>query len=156
MRKAEKPLTRRGKLFTWGLIGVIVLFSVGIGVGLLDMGLDARTALADGPSGTFTPTDRRCGKDGCTFTGDFVGHDGTITRIGIPLRDNARVRHGDAVPAEIDDVHLHDDADGPVGFTTDYNWRWNLFGGTALPVFGLAISVFLILMMKRRGSRTRP
>ncbi|MBB4911159.1 hypothetical protein [Actinophytocola algeriensis] len=95
------------------MIVFVALIGLGGGGGLIKGGLDGRSALADGPSGTFTPTDRDCTKDGCTWIGDFVSHEGTITRTGIELRDEVRVSRTDPMPAEIADVRLHDDAGGP-------------------------------------------
>ncbi|WP_306360043.1 hypothetical protein [Nocardia sp. CC227C] len=97
--------------------------------------LSAHGNLTGGPSGTFTPTDRRCGKDGCAFTGDFISHDGEFSRTGI---------------------ELHDDARSPVAYTTDYDWRWKLFGGTALMAFCLTAPIFLIRAVKRHSRRIGP
>jgi len=78
--EATKPLTRGGRVFFWFMIVFIVLIGLGGGGSLIKDGLDGRAALADGASGTFAPTDRDCGKDGCTWISDFVSHEGTITR----------------------------------------------------------------------------
>ncbi len=65
------------------MIVVLVFLGLGGGGGLIKEGLDSRSALANGPSGTFTPTDRSCNKTGCAWIGDFVSREGTITRTGI-------------------------------------------------------------------------
>jgi hypothetical protein len=147
--KPQRSLTRAGKVFCWFMIVFVALLGVLGGVALIKDGVDSRAALADGPSGTFAPTDRTCHKEGCTWIGDFVSDDGTITRTGIELLDNVRVRHGHPMPAEIDDVRLHDDTSRSVAYTNDRDWRGSLFGGIALPVFCLTMTVFLIRMMRR-------
>jgi hypothetical protein len=143
-------------VFIWFMIVFIVLIGLGGGGSLIKDGLDGRSALADGPSGTFAPTDRDCGKDGCTWIGDFVSHEGTITRTGIELRDEVRVSRTDPMPAEIADVRLHDDARRPVAYTTDRNWGWTLSSGIVLLVLCLTMPVFLIRMVRRHQRQTHP
>ncbi len=143
-------------MFVWIMIVFIVLIGLGGGAAGIKDALDGRAALADGSPGTFTPTDRDCGKNGCTWIGDFVSHDGTITRTGVVLRDEVRVSHSDPMPAEIADVRLHDDAGRPVAYTTDHNWGLSLSIGIVLPVLCLTMAVFLIRMVRRHQRQPHP
>jgi hypothetical protein len=142
-------------VFFWFMVVFIVLMGLlGGGAGIKG-GLDGRSALANGPFGTFAPTDRDCGKNGCTWIGDFVSDDATITRTGIKLRDGVRVSHGDPMPAEIAGVSLHDDADGSVAYTKDHSWRSSLVGGALLLVLCLTMPVFLIRSVRRHQRQTQ-
>ncbi len=155
--KRQKPVTRAGVVFCWFMIVFLVVFlGFGGGGSLIKDGLDSRSALANGPSGTFTPTDSHCTKDGCTWIGDFVSHEGAIKRTGIKLRDEVRVSRTDPAPAEIADVRLHDDASDSVAYTTDHNWGWTLAKGIFLLVLCLTMSVFLIRMLRRHQRQTQP
>ncbi|MFB6725574.1 hypothetical protein ACFCV3_35715 [Kribbella sp. NPDC056345] len=154
--KRQKPVSRGGVVFFWVMIVLLVVFlGLGGGGGLIKEGLDGRSALADGPSGTFTPTDRFCKKNGCTWIGDFVSREGTITRTGIKLRDDVRVSRTDPMPAEIADVRLHDDAGEPLAYTTDHNWGWTLSKGISLLVLCLTMPVFLIRLLRRHQRQTQ-
>jgi hypothetical protein len=154
--KRQKPVTRGGLVFFWFLVVFMVVFlGLGGGGGLIKESLDGRSALADGPSGTFTPTDRFCKKNGCTWIGDFVSREGTITRTGIKLRDDVRVSRTDPMPVEIADVRLHDDAREPLAYTTDHNWGLRLAGGIFLLVMCLTMPVFLIRLLRRHQRQTQ-
>jgi hypothetical protein len=142
-------------VFFWFMLVCIVLFSLLVGGGVIKGGLDGRSALANGPFGTFAPTDRTCSKDGCTWIGDFMSHDGTITRTGIKLRDGERGSRTDPMPAEIADVALHDDAGESVAYTKDHSWGWSLVGGVLLLVLGLTMPVFLIRVFRRHQRQTQ-
>ncbi len=154
--RRPKPLTRAGRVFIWFMIVCIVLMGLLGGGFAIKTGLDARSALANGPSGTFAPTDRDCSKNGCTWIGDFVSHDGTITRTGIRLRDGVRVSRTDPMPAKIADVGLHDDASGSVAYTNDHSWGTSLAGGVLLLALCLTMPVFLIRMVRRHQRQTQP
>ncbi len=150
-------MTRVGRVFIWFMIVFLALMGLLVGGFAIKAGLDARSALANGPFGTFAPTDRVCGKYGCTWIGDFVSHDGTITRTGIKLLDGVDVSRTDPMPAEIADVSLHDDADGSVAYTKDHSWGTSLVGGVLfLVLVGLAMPVFLIRMVRRHQRQTQP
>jgi hypothetical protein len=136
------------------MIVFIVLVGLGGGGSLIKDGVDSRAALTGGPSGTFVPTDRKCGKSSCTWIGDFVSHDRTITRTGVELRDTVRVRRGDPMPATIDDVRLHDDTSKPVAYTRDHSWGWSVAGGAVILVMCLTMPVFLIRMVRRHQRLT--
>ncbi len=153
--KRQKPVTRGGVVFFWfGMVFLVFLGLVG-GGGVIKESLDGRSALADGPSGTFTPTGRDCGKSSCTWVGDFVSRDGTITRTDIELRDGERVRRSSPMPAEIADVRLHDGASGALAYTTDHNWGVRLAGGIVLLVLCLTMPVFLIRLLRRQQRQTQ-
>jgi hypothetical protein len=146
--KPSKPLSKGGKVVIWFLIVFVALLGLGGGIALIADGLAGREALANGPVGTLTPTDRECDKDGCTVIGEFVSEDGELTRADVELRNN-EMRRGDPLPAKIDNVRLHDDDDRPVAYTTDYNPVPQIVGGVALPVFCLVVTVLLVRMVRR-------
>jgi hypothetical protein len=147
--KPPKPLTKGGRVVIWVLIVFIALLGVLGGIALITEGVDGGGAQADGPIGTLTPTDRECGKDGCTLIGEFVSEDGAITRTGVELRDAERIRRNDPTPSRIDDVRLHDDADRPTAYTVDYNPVPKIAGGAFLLVFCLVLTVLLVRMVRR-------
>lgn len=137
----------------WFMIAFIALISVGSGTALITEGLDGRDALADGPVGALTPTDRRCGKDSCSWTGEFVSEDGTIIRTGVDLHDAERIRRSDPMPTSIDNVRLHNDADRPTAYTIDYNPGPKIAGGVFLLAFCLAVAVLLVWITRRYTRR---
>ncbi|MFB6718681.1 hypothetical protein ACFCV3_00885 [Kribbella sp. NPDC056345] len=142
-------------MFIWFMIVFVVLIGLLGGGFAIKGGLDGRSALADGPAGTFAPTDRVCGKYGCTWIGDFVSHDGRITRTGIKLLDGVDVSRTDPMPAEIADVRLHDDDSGSVAYAKDHSWGSSLVGGALLLVLCLTMPVFLIRMLRRHQRQTQ-
>ncbi|SQE00429.1 MULTISPECIES: hypothetical protein [unclassified Parafrankia] len=150
---APKPLTKGGKVAIWFMIVFIALVGVGGGTALIVEGLDGRDALADGPVGTLTPTGRQCGKDDCSWIGEFVSEDGTITRTGVRLRDAERIRRSDPMPTSIDNVRLHNDAGRPTAYTIDYNPGPKIVGGVFLLVFCLVVAVLLVRMVRRHTRR---
>ena len=128
----------------------VVLIGAGGGTALMVEGLNGRDAVADGPVGTLTPTDRECGKDSCTWVGEFVSDDGAITRAGVELRGADRVGRGDPMPAEVENVRLHDDDRNPAAYPDDYNPVPKVVGGVALLVFCLVVAVVLVMTTRRR------
>jgi len=155
--KRQKPVSRGGVVFFWFMIVFMVVFlGLGGGGSLIKDGLDSRSAQANGPSGTFTPTDRECNKEACTWIGDFVSGEGAITRTGIELRDGVRVSRTDPMPAKIADVRLHDDDGRSVAYTTDHSWGWKLAGGIFLLALCLTMPVFLIRLLRRHQRQTQP
>ncbi|WBQ04101.1 hypothetical protein [Kribbella sp. CA-293567] len=153
--RRPKPMTRGGAVFVWFMIVCIVLMGLLGGGAGIKAGLDGRSALANGPSGSFAPTDRTCGKSSCTWIGDFVSHDGTVTHTGIKLLDGVSVSRTDPMPARIADVRLHDDADGSIAYTEDHSWGWSLVGGALLLLLGLTMPVFLIRVLRRHQQQTQ-
>jgi hypothetical protein len=140
----------------WFLIVFIVLIGLGAGVSLITAGLEGRAAVAGGPVGVFTPTDRQCGKDGCTWIGEYVSEDGAIVRTEVLLRDAERVRAVDPMPNRIDDVRLADDPERrPVAYTADFNWVFSLVSGVLFPVGCLVGAFFLARMVRRYRSQDR-
>ncbi|WP_432940439.1 hypothetical protein ACQPXM_31665 [Kribbella sp. CA-253562] len=152
--RQPKPMTRGGLAFFWFMIVCIALMGLLGGIAGITAGLDGRSALVNGPSGSFAPTDRTCGKGGCTWIGDFVSHDGTITRTGIKLRDGVRVSRTDPMPVQIADVGLHDDAGESVAYTKDHSWRFSLVGGVLFLVLCPTMLVFLIRVLRRHQRQT--
>jgi hypothetical protein len=149
----SKPLTTGGKVGFWLLIVFVVVIGVGGGTALIVEGLNGRDAVAEGPVGTFTPTDRECGKDSCTWVGEFVSDDGAITRDGVELRGE-RVGRGDPMPADVGNVRLHDDDRDPVAYTDGYNPVPKVVGGAVLMVFCLVVAVVLVVATRRRVRAT--
>jgi hypothetical protein len=127
----------------------IAVLGIGVGGSLISTGLEGRAAVAGGPVGVFTPTDRQCGKNGCSWTGEYVSEDGAIVRTGVPLRDAVRVRQGDPTPSRIDDVRLGDDPKRPAAYTADFDWVSWLVGGVVFPV-GCLVGAFFLARMVRR------
>ncbi|SEE32306.1 hypothetical protein [Jiangella alba] len=146
--RSPRPLTKRGRVVVWVLTVLIASFGLGGGIALITEGLDGRDALAGGPAGTLTPTDRQCGRDSCSWIGDFTSDDGTITRTDVELRDAERVGLADPMPARIDDVRLHD-ADRPAAYTADYDSRTRVAAGAALLVACLVGAALLVRMLRR-------
>jgi hypothetical protein len=83
----------------WVLFGFVLLLTAGLGTSSIMDGVSGSRALAEGVAGTFTPTDRSCGRSLCSWEGTFVSDDGTITDAGVRLRDDAKFRRG--VPAPL-------------------------------------------------------
>jgi hypothetical protein len=164
--KPSKPLTKGGRVFIWLMIVFVAMIGLGGGIALITEGLAGRDALADGPVGTLTPTDRRCSKESCSWIGEFVSEDGAITRTDVELRDADRVRRTDPMPARIDNVRLHDDADRPTVYPIDYNPVPKIAAGVFVLVFCLVAVVLLVRMVRRHkrpagsteptGSATHP
>ncbi len=142
-----RPLSTRGRVFIRIAIVFVLLVTLLGGLGLATGGIEGRTALRDGPVGVLTPTDRKCNKESCDWIGTFTGADGTVTERDIELKDDVRVRRGDAMPAAIDGVRLAEDAE--TAYTADYGWRAPIVKGSALGVVGLAVATGMILMLRR-------
>lgn len=147
--KPSKPLSKGGRVVIWILIVLIAMLGVLGGVAVITDGVNGGNALADGPVGTLTPTDRECGDESCWWIGEFVSEDGAITRSGVVLRDAEKVRRGDPMPSRIDNVRLHDDAERPTAYTDDYNPVPGIVGGGFLLVFCLVTAVLLTRMVRR-------
>jgi len=147
--KPSKPLSKGGRVVIWTLIVLIVTLGVFGGIAVIADGVDGGNALADGPVGTLTPTDRECGDESCWWIGEFVSADGAITRSGVVLRDAEKVRRGDPMPSGIDNVRLHDDAERPTAYTDDYNPVPGIVGGGFLLAFCLVTAVLLTRMVRR-------
>ncbi|MBK1787500.1 hypothetical protein [Prauserella cavernicola] len=149
--KPQKPLTTRGKVFGWFLIVLMALVGLLGGGAVMAEGFAGRGALADGPVGSLTPTERGCGKSDCWWIGDFVSEDASITRTGVELHQSDDVRRTTPMPARIDNVRLHDDAERPAAYSTDYSSMPRIAGGTALLVGGVAgAAVLARVLLKRR------
>ncbi|MBB4909955.1 hypothetical protein [Actinophytocola algeriensis] len=147
--KPSKPLSKGGRVVIWTLIMFIVTLGVFGGIAVIADGVDGGDALADGPVGTLTPTDRECGDVSCWWIGEFVSEDGAITRSGVVLRDAETVRRGDPMPSGIDNVRLHDDPERPTAYTDDYNPVPGIVIGGFLLVFCLVTAVLLARMVRR-------
>ncbi|WP_157988017.1 hypothetical protein [Jiangella endophytica] len=147
--KPPRPLTRRGRVLIWFMIVFVAMVGVGGGGALIAEGLNGRDAQADGPVGSLTPTDRDCGRDSCAWIGEFVSEDGTITRTGVLLSDAERTRHGDPMPARIDNVRLHDDAGRPTAYTVDYNPGPRMAAGVFVLMFGLVMAALMVRSVRR-------
>jgi hypothetical protein len=152
--KSSKPLSKGGRVVIWTMIVLIVTLGVLGGIGVIANGVDRSDALADGPVGTLTPTDRECGDLNCWWVGEFVSADGAITRSGVILLDAEKVRIGDPMPSRIDNVHLHDDAKRPTAYTDDYSPVPGIVIGGVLLAFSLVTAVLLTRMVRRRTQRT--
>jgi hypothetical protein len=92
-------------------------------------GVNGNRALAEGVAGTFTPTDRSCGRSLCSWEGTFVSDDGTITEAGARLRDDERVRPSTPMPASIDNVLLVYSRDEPAVYTSDFSSGGGIVAG---------------------------
>lgn len=147
--KPPKPLTKGGKVVIWFMIVFIAMVGTGGGITLITEGLNGRDALANGPVGALTPTNRDCGRDSCSWIGEFVSEDGTTVRSGVQLRDAVRIRIGDPMPTTIDDVRLHDDAGRPTAYTVDYNPGTRMASGVFLLAFCLVTDVLLVRVVRR-------
>lgn len=154
--KPPKPLTKGGRVSIWFMIVFIAMVGMGGGIALITEGLDGRGALADGPVGSLTPTDRDCGRSSCSWIGEFVSEDGTVTRSDVRLRDAVRIRLGDPMPSRIDNVRLHDDAGRPTAYTVDYNAGTRTASGVFLLAFCLVTAVLLVRMVRRHKRRPEP
>ncbi|MFE9649699.1 hypothetical protein ACFYO0_37425 [Streptomyces sp. NPDC006365] len=149
-RTRQKPISTGGRVFFWVVVVLILLLTCVLGLGMIiTEGLGARSALAHGPVGTLTPTDKKCGDESCAWVGTFASADGTVTEEDVELKDAAKVRRGDPMPATIDDVRLDDEATRPTAYTADYSWHGAVFKGSLLLLVGLGISGGLVMMMKR-------
>ncbi|TCJ30972.1 hypothetical protein [Parafrankia sp. BMG5.11] len=148
-RTRQKQLTTRGRVFCWVMIVFVLLTTCAAGLTLIIEGIDGRRALAHGPVGTLTPTDRKCGDESCTWVGTFASADGTVTEEDVELKDAEKVRFSAPMPATIDDVRLDDEDTRPTAYTADYNWRGSVFKGSFVILFGLGISGGLVMMLKR-------
>lgn len=144
-----------GQVFVWTMIPLLALFTIGIGLYFTSEALSGREALATGPVGTFTPTDRSCGRGGCVLKGTFTGDDGAVTRHDVTLRHASRIRSGDPVPASIGGVRLNAEADTPVAYTADYSWRWAVAKGAGFTVVGPVMSIALAVGTIRYQARAR-
>ncbi|MEU9360110.1 hypothetical protein AB0D35_18625 [Streptomyces sp. NPDC048301] len=142
-----RPLRTREQVFIRIGIAFVLLVCLGGGLGLAAEGFEGRTALRDGPIGTLTPTDRRCGKESCSWIGTFTSTDGTVTERDVDLRDAVEVSRDAAVPGAIEGVRLAEDAE--TAYTADYGWRAPIAKGAALAVVGLAVATGLVLMLRR-------
>jgi hypothetical protein len=140
-------------VFVWVGIVVILLFTAAVGASLIGEGLNGRRVLAEGPVGTFTPTDRECNKEACWWLGTFAATDGAVTAKNVELLDAEKVRRGDPRPAAISKVRLDDHATRPTAYTADYSWRGSVIKGSVLVLVGLAISGGLVTMLRRYRSR---
>ncbi len=127
----------------------VVMLGLGLGSIAIKSWVDSRAALNNGPVGTLIPNDRTCGKDGCSWIGEFVSADGTVTRTGVRLIDNERVRRSDPMPARFDNVHLHDDPQRPLAYPDDYVYWWLLPVGIGVLVGCPAVAFVLYRVMKR-------
>jgi hypothetical protein len=86
------------RIFVWTMIVFLPMFTITIGLSFVADGLSGRDTLATGPVGTFTPTDKTCGRGGCALEGTFTSDDGTVTRQEVDLRDAMHVGSGDPLP----------------------------------------------------------
>jgi hypothetical protein len=147
--KPPKPLSKGGRVFIWFMIVFVAMVGLGGGIALVTEGLAGRDAMADGPVGTLTPTDRKCAKKNCSWIGDFVSEDDAITRTDVELRGAERVRRTDPMPARIDNVRLHDDDDRPTAYPIGYNPVPKIASGVFVLVFCLVTAVLLVRMVRR-------
>lgn len=154
--KPQKPLTKRGRVLIWIMIVFVFIVGTAGGAAVISEGLHGRDAMADGPAGTLTPTTRECGRDSCSWIGEFVSEDATITRSGVLLRGAERVGHGDPMPARIDDVRLHDDPGQPAAYTADYNSGRRIAAGVFLIAVGLVIGSLLVRNVRRYKRPAEP
>ncbi|WP_053205237.1 hypothetical protein [Jiangella muralis] len=53
------------------------------------------------------------------------------------------------MPARIDDVRLHDDADRPTAYTSDYDWGVRTAGGVLLLAGCLIVAALLVRLLRR-------
>lgn len=136
-------------MVVWLLIVFVVVVGVGAGAGLVTSGLEGRAAVTGGPVGVFTPTERQCGKNGCSWVGEYVSEDGAIVRTGVPLRDAVRIRPVDPMPSRIDGVRLADDEDRPEAYTVDFDWVWSSVAGLVL-LASCLVAAFLMARTLRR------
>jgi hypothetical protein len=114
-------------------------------------GLAGRRALLGGLVGTFTPTDRACGRYTCKWVGTFTSTDGTVTAKDVKLNGTGGVRRNGPMPFSIDNVRLDDEANRPAAYTTDYNWHAQVIKGA---VAALGLPPFLVIIFIR-GKRHR-
>ena len=149
-----KPMGCVSRVFVWTMIVLIPLFTVTIGLYFVTDGLSGRDTLANGPVGTFTPTEKSCGgRGGCHLEGTFTSDDGTITRHDVDLRDAMRVGSGDPLPPPVADVRLDTDARRPTAFTADYSWGWAVVQGVGFAVLGPAMAIGLAVGTRRYQAR---
>jgi hypothetical protein len=142
-------MTTRGRIFVWVMIVFILLTCTGVGLGLIAEGVGGRRALAEGPVGTLTPTDRECGKSYCAWVGTFAAADGTVTKKDVELKGGERARKSDPLPAAIPGVRLDDEANRPLAYTTGYEWYGPVIKGGVLALVGLGAAGALVVMLRR-------
>lgn len=150
----RRPMTTRERVLVHIGIAFALFISLGGGLSLAAEGREGRTALRDGPVGTLTPTDRKCGKDQCGWIGTFTSADSTVTERDVRLEDAVRVRRGDAMPGAIAGVRLAEN--GQTAYTADYQWHGPVLKGIALAAVGLAIATGLVLMLRRHRAAVSP
>ena len=131
----------------------VVMLGLGLGSIAIKSWVDSRAALKNGPVGTLIPNDRTCGRNDCTWIGEFTSTDGTVTRTGVRLIDNERVWRSDPMPARFDNVHLHDDPQRPLAYPDDYVYWWLLPVGIGVLVGCPAVAFVLYRVMKRHERR---
>ncbi len=149
-------MSKTGRVMFWILFGFILLVTAGGGIASFVEGANGNRARAEGLAGTFTPTDRSCGKyNSCSWEGTFVSDDGTVTERGVRLRDDEEIGRSTPMPTSIDDVRLIYSHDEPAVYTTDYSSGGGIVAGVVFVVGGLAIAVFAVVVKRRHDAKFR-
>jgi uncharacterized membrane protein YhaH (DUF805 family) len=148
-------MSKTGRVMFWVIFGFLLLLTAGGGIASFVEGVNGNRALSEGVAGTFTPTDRSCGKSQCSWEGTFNSDDGTVTERGVRLRDDEEIERSTPMPTSIDDVRLVYNRDEPAVYTTDYSSGGSIVAGVVFVVGGLAIAVFLIAVKRRHDAKFR-
>lgn len=146
-------MSKSGRVVFWVLFGFLLLLTAGLGTSLITDGVSGSRALSEGVAGTFTPTDRSCGRSECSWEGTFASDDGTVTEPGVRLRDDEKVRRSTPMPVSIDNVLLVYSGDEPAVYTSDYSSGGSIVAGVVIVVVGLAVAVILIVVKRRHDAK---
>lgn len=148
-------MSKIGRVVFWVLFGFVLLLTAGLGTSSIMDGVSGSRALAEGVAGTFTPTDRSCGRSLCSWEGTFVSDDGSVTEPGVRLHDDEKVRRSTPMPASIDNVLLVYSRDEPAVYTSDFSSGGSIVAGVVIVVVGLAIALILIVVKRRHDAKFR-
>jgi hypothetical protein len=148
-------MSKTGRVMFWVLFGFLLLLTAGGSIASFVEAANGDRAQAEGVAGTFTPTDRKCGKYQCSWEGTFVSDDGTVTERGVRLRDDEEIERSTPMPTSIDDVRLIYDRDEPAVYTTDYSSGGSIVAGVVFVVVGLGIASLLIMVIRRHDAKFR-
>jgi hypothetical protein len=103
-------------LLIW--IALPVLLANAVWFGAADLGPSIRAAEGHGRPGVFTITDQSCGRQGCTWSGDFASDDGTVVRCGVNY--DGQVADGVGIADEVRAI----DNGGFDVYQPSGSWHW--------------------------------
>ncbi len=141
--------SNEGFRFCWRYF-VPIFAACALTISGLDLGPAWKAHVGDGHPGTWTATRVWCGKDDCTWRGDFTSNDGLVRRRDVELDGwkSVGATIGDQAPAV-------DTGDSPRVYSPDGGSRWwefsALAAGSAL-LLGLWVWTVPINLIRRRSA----